>query len=640
LAAQNLFVNLHTRKFFAPGALPGTLFPPLPVRLISFFTCLAAAFPINLTAISGARAEGKCELGKIAELPITMAGLRPLITAQVNGKDAKFLLDSGSFYSVMSTAVAADLNLKLTASPWTLNGVGGSSRTWFAKVQDFSFLGATFHDVEFLVSGSEVGSSGVIGENLLSHFDVEYDLAKGAIRLFRPEGCSRTKLAYWTGGQAFSLMDINTIDRGNAHIIGVAYVNGQKIRALFDTGASTSMLTQTAAGNIGIDVNAVGVKEAGYVSGFGRGTAKSYIVPVASFKIGDDEEIKNTHLRVAGIRLGDADMLVGADFFLSHRVFVSNSQHKLYLTYNGGPVFNLANAASAPPPPVPEVQPTDDQANEAQPTPQTPVALADVAADAAEYARLGAALASRHEFERALADLSKAIELDPNESEYLYARAKVYLQTGQTPLALADLDGVLALKPESIEAHISRAQIRLGQKNKAEALADLDAAAALAPPHADVRYTLANLYAGAENFAAAIKQWDVWIESHPVDARFVGALGERCYLKALQNQDLPSGLSDCNRALALVNMRNPDNAFLWANRGMVRLRQGAYDKAISDFDDTLQKQPKNVRALYGRGVARIRQNKLKDGESDIEAAVRLSPKIKENLQAHGIGPDP
>jgi Flp pilus assembly protein TadD len=70
---------------------------------------------------------------------------------------------------------------------------------------------------------------------------------------------------------------------------------------------------------------------------------------------------------------------------------------------------------------------------------------------------------------------------------------------------------------------------------------------------------------------------------------------------------------------------------------MVRLRQGAYDKAISDFNDTLKKQPKNVRALYGRGVAKIRQNRQKEGESDIDAALELSPKIKDYLQAY-IGP--
>jgi tetratricopeptide (TPR) repeat protein len=63
----------------------------------------------------------------------------------------------------------------------------------------------------------------------------------------------------------------------------------------------------------------------------------------------------------------------------------------------------------------------------------------------------------------------------------------------------------------------------------------------------------------------------------------------------------------------------------------------AYDKAISDFNGTLKKQPKNVRALYGRGLARIRQNQQSEGEADIEAALKLSPKIKEYLQAYGIG---
>jgi tetratricopeptide (TPR) repeat protein/predicted aspartyl protease len=606
----------------------------MTVRVGSRCACLALVLAAYFPAVSSAQAPGKCDLGKVAELPITMAGLRPLITAQVNGKDARFLLDSGAFYSMMSTAVAADLKLKLSAAGGTVSGVGGSTRTWMTKVQDFDFLGATFHGVEFLVTGSEVGSAaGVIGQNLLSHFDVEYDLAKGAIRLFKPQDCSRTNLAYWTDSDAFSLMDINPVERYNQHTIGVAYVNGQKIRAMFDTGAATSVLAQTAAGNIGIDVNAAGVKEAGFSYGIGRGMARSYIVPVASFKIGDNEEIKNTRLRVANMTLRDADMLIGADFFLSHRVFVSNSQHRLYLTYNGGPVFNLANAVPAPTRSTQEPK----EEPEGQSVLQKPEIAADVATDAAEYARLGAALASRHEFERALADLSKAIELEPNGSDYLYDRAKIYMQTGQPPLALADLTLVLALKPDFIEAHISRAQIFLGQKNNADALADLDAAAALAPPQGDVRFTLGQLYAGAQNFGAAIKQWDQWIDSHPVDARFAGALAERCYWKALQNQDLSSGLSDCNRALALISMRNADNAGVWANRGMVRLRQGAYDKAISDFNDTLKKQPKNVRALYGRGVAKIRQNQQKEGESDIDAAVKLSPKIKEYLQAY-IGP--
>jgi hypothetical protein len=36
------------------------------------------------------------------------------------------------------------------------------------------------------------------------------------------------------------------------------------------------------------------------------------------------------------------DMVLGADFFLTHRIYVANNQQKMYFTYNGGPVFDLS----------------------------------------------------------------------------------------------------------------------------------------------------------------------------------------------------------------------------------------------------------------------------------------------------------
>lgn len=85
-------------------------------------------------------------------------------------------------------------------------------------------------------------------------------------------------------------------------------------------------------------------------------------------------------------------------------------------------------------------------------------------------------------------------------------------------------------------------------------------------------------------------------------------------------------------------MRNSDNAVLLANRGFVRLRLGAFDKAIADFDDALKLQPKSARALYGRGVAKIQTNRAKGGESDIDGAVKLAPGIKGGMQRFGLAP--
>ena len=87
--------------------------------------------------------------------------------------------------------------------------------------------------------------------------------------------------------------------------------------------------------------------------GIGRRMIPSWLAPVASFKIGD-EEVRNTRLRIAAMSLPNTDMLLGADFFLSHRVYVANSQHRIYFTYNGGPVFNLASTPLADPEPKPD----------------------------------------------------------------------------------------------------------------------------------------------------------------------------------------------------------------------------------------------------------------------------------------------
>ena len=279
-----------------------------------------------------------------------MNSLRPTIDVKINGKDAKFVLDSGAFYSMMSSATAAEYNLKTTLGPFglTVTGVGGAADVRVATVKEFSLFGVTLKDREFLVGGSEVGNAGLLGQNFLELFDVEYDLAAGAIRLFRTQDCDHTLLAYWlTPGQDFSAMQIDRIDFMHPHTIGVGYVNDKQIRVAFDTGAFTSVLSLKAAERAGVKPDSPGVVASGYTRGIGRGMTQEYIAPFASFKIGDGEEIKNARLRIADIGLDNADMLLGADFFVSHRIFVANKEHRLYLSYNGGPVFNLSRKPAA-----------------------------------------------------------------------------------------------------------------------------------------------------------------------------------------------------------------------------------------------------------------------------------------------------
>jgi tetratricopeptide (TPR) repeat protein len=340
-------------------------------------------------------------------------------------------------------------------------------------------------------------------------------------------------------------------------------------------------------------------------------------------------------------------MLLGSDFFVSHHIFVANSQRKLYLTYNGGPVFNLtktisattARAAEAPKDGASKDEaPKDEAPKDEAPREQQAGAAAGEQADPDALARRGEASAARHDFEHALDDLSKAVELRPDEPEYLFQRALIYRQSGQIALAMADLDHVLTLNQDFLRAYLPRAEIRLHERNVDGAVADLDAVDRLAPKQADLRYELAERYEAANRFSQAIAQYDLWIQNHPVDSKLAAALGLRCRSSAIANEDLDKGRADCNRALNIADKRNPNYGRLFENRGLLELRQANNDKAIADFDAALKTMPNNAFALYGRGVAKIRKNKTAEGEADMAEAVKIAPHIAAPFSARGLAP--
>ena len=581
------------------------------------------ALAILSASIFASHAAAACKIGRMAELAVTMVGLRPMVSTKINGADAHFVADSGAFYSTITPASAAQFHLVLMPGPFNLivTGIGGEVQMSIATVKRFEIAGATVPNVQFLVGGSEVGneSAGVLGQNVLGLGDVEYDLANGAIRLLRPHGCGGLPLAYWATGKSYSEMGIGETDSRSPHTTGTASVNGVKIRVMFDTGAPTSVMSLAAARRAGIDPKSDTVISAGQGAGLGRRMVATWIVPVDSFEIGG-ETIKHTRLSIVADDLAETDMLIGADFFLSHRVYVAKSQHKLYFTYNGGPVFNLVGA--------PQVQ---SQASDAQ-APAKPDAGAP--ADAEGFSRQGAALAARRDFEGAIADFTHAIDMAPKEARYVYQRGLARLGGGQAILAMGDFDQALKLNPDYAPALIARAEIRLAARDKAEAMVDLAAASKHLPAQADGRLSLAELYLVAGEFVAAIGEFDAWIKAHPDDARRGTAQGGRCRARGMMGQDLAKALADCDDALKADHK----NAVDLDSRGLVHLRMGDDDKAIADYDAALALRPKAAWSLYGRGLAKLRKGLAAQGAADIAAATALQPLLPAQAKARGLEP--
>jgi tetratricopeptide (TPR) repeat protein/predicted aspartyl protease len=581
---------------------------------------------LALAACAGgaqAAAPSKCTVGVMAELPVTMRGQRPLVTAKLNGREASFVADSGAFYSTITSSLASELKLPEDRGSIILRGAGGSVRAYAATVKAFDLAGSHIPNIQFIVIPSIGGDvDGLLGQNILGVADVEYDLANGVIRLMRPKDCADTALAYWAAGKPISIIEIEPPSPSKPHTVGTVMVNGAKVRAMFDTGAGVSMLSLRAAARAGVRTDSPGVTTVAPSVGLGSRPVRSWIAPFSSFEIGG-EKITTTRLRLGDASFADQDMVIGADFFLSHRVYVSNKQKRLYFTYNGGRVFDLTSPASAPagtePPEPPEPQST---------------ASADDPKDADGFARRGAALESRRDYAGAIADFTRAMELDPKEPDYPFRRATARLANRQPVLAISDLDAALRLQPGHPDALTARAGLHLAAGDRRGAKADLDAIASAAARDADLRLRLAGLYSRADFLEEAVAQYGLWLSTHPDNGARPVALNGRCWGRALLGRDLDDALADCNRALAI----SPGSASYLDSRGMVQLRLGAYDKAIADYDAVIRVRPKSAWSLYGRGLAKLGKGLKAEGQADLAAATAIQPGLPAEAKAHGLAP--
>jgi len=325
--------------------------------------CLAAA-AVTMAASGAAAAPAPCQMQEIAELPIQFDHDRLLVEAQINGRPARMIVDTGATNTLIFRSSAAALGLPVQPLAGVkFYGVGGEAGAGEVRIADFRVASFAAHDDDLLVSGRQpLGAElGLLGADFLLQRDIEFDVAGGKIRWFKTRGCSGDQVVYW--GKTYSAARM--VGSGALRKIHVrVQLDGVPILAEMDTGAGGgSVLTPAAAARAGVTPASKGVAEAGETHGLGLGQLQTYVGVFQTFSFGPDETINNAQLRIADlfaadkeVRLGShipapaidtPDMLLGADFFRSHRVYVSLGQRTVYVSYEGGPVFQTR------PPPMP-----------------------------------------------------------------------------------------------------------------------------------------------------------------------------------------------------------------------------------------------------------------------------------------------
>lgn len=552
------------------------------------------------------------------ELPVKLAGSRAIATVGINGTLVPLTVDSGAFFSMLTEAAASQLELPRSRNRGPrVKGLTGWVDTYITRVDKLQLIKGEIPRVEFIVGGNEpgAGTMGLMGRNILSFTDTEYDLAHGVIRFVVPNGeCATSNLAYWAGSLPVTELDLVSEFRNDKTPAIRTHVklNGVDLVALFDTGATTAVSTQ-AAKRAGItDADLV---PRGRVYGAGQGSAKLWTTFFEKLEIGG-ETISHNRLMVADIDLQDADMLLGIDFFLSHRIYVSKQQSKMFLTYGGGAVFALDKGE------VPVAVPIDAD-----------VAASDVGPISAEQlARRGAASAARHDYESALADLNRSCELDPTSAALFAQRAVIQQALKRPAKALEDLDKALEFDPTLAEARSQRASLRFRAKNLDGAKADLDMLDKTLAHQAQLRLFMSRLYLSLDQPAEALTQLNQWLASHPHEVRRDVALNSRCWIRARMGIELDEALEDCDDAID----SDPKNPEYLDSRGWVYLRLRKYKNALADFDRSVASRSTGAWSLYGRGLAKTYLGDVLQGDVDLAAARKVQPDIDVQVEHAGL----
>jgi tetratricopeptide (TPR) repeat protein len=234
--------------------------------------------------------------------------------------------------------------------------------------------------------------------------------------------------------------------------------------------------------------------------------------------------------------------------------------------------------------------------------------------DTFAYANRATVYLASKQLDLAIADLSEVIRADPSNGLAYYDRGTAYELSGESDKAMTDYREAVRRKPSYAPA--SAALGRLDSKQDPQlALAEFGAAIRLDPKSPALR-ARALLYLSLEEPERALPDLDQVIVNDGSDAI---AWANRGVTKAKMG-DFAGAVVDCTRAIELAptvaNRVNRGNAYATLHRN---------EEALADFDMALQAEPRNLPALLGRANANYVSKRLTASLEDYTHVINGDP---------------
>ena len=257
------------------------------------------------------------------------------------------------------------------------------------------------------------------------------------------------------------------------------------------------------------------------------------------------------------------------------------------------------------------------------------------------YANRGLAYTYRKDLTRAILDYNKAIELEPKLAVYTN-RGCAYANQGNISQAISDFTKAIELNPNDAYAYTNRGLAYASQKNFAQAISDSAKAIEINPKYAEAYYSRGLAYCGTKEYDKAQQDMHKAQElGYVIDPKILDAIkktseskysvvgsvvkiAEEAYSKGCEyskNGNYDQAISEYTKAIEI----NPNYEQAYGNRGGSYANHGNLPKAISDYTKAIELNPKDVMNYYNRGTVYKDQGDLAQAASDFTKAIEIDP---------------
>jgi len=239
--------------------------------------------------------------------------------------------------------------------------------------------------------------------------------------------------------------------------------------------------------------------------------------------------------------------------------------------------------------------------------------------DAAFYNNRGISYGKKGQFDLAILDYDRALDINPRLTEAYYNRGNAYGKRGQYDQAISDFTKALDINPKLADAYYNRGIAYFEKRQYDQAISDYNKALQINPKYADAYINRGRAYGRKGEHDQTISDCNKALEINPRLAEAYNNRGFAHYNKGQYDQ----AILDYNKALEI----DPKYVLSYGNRGLAYETKGQYDQAISDYNKTLEIEPRAAEAYYRRGYVYYLQKEYNKSWEDVKKAQALGYKI-------------